>query len=266
MMAVDTRKPKRWRRLWDSFSELTHEVNRGFIAEWTVTIALLLFATTTLVQAFVIPSASMVSTLLIGDHVLVDKLVYAPPGALSRRVLPYRDVRRGDIIVFRYPLNIKEDYVKRAIGVPGDHIRFSHQQLILNGKPVNEPYTVHSAAYPDLYRDNFPAAPPNMPLRPEAAEMLDHYVVQGDLVVPPGFVFAMGDNRDDSDDSRYWGLVPRENIEGTPLIIYWSFEAPTQDLTNGNIGLDHIIDVVSHFLTKTRWSRTFKLIRGYPLQ
>jgi len=196
-----------------SFSELTHEVQRGFIAEWTVTIVLLLFATTTLVQAFVIPSASMVGTLLIGDHVLVDKLVYAPPGPISRHLLPYRDVRRGDIIVFRYPLDIKEDYVKRAIGVPGDHIHFVNQQLILNGRPVKEPYTLHSAAYPDLYRDNFPTTPPNMPLRPRAAEMLENHVVAGELVVPPGFVFAMGDNRDDSDDSRYWGLVPRENIE-----------------------------------------------------
>jgi signal peptidase I len=266
MAAVDTQKPKRWRRWWDSYSELTHEVHRGFIAEWTVTIVLLLFATTTLVQAFVIPSASMVATLLIGDHVLVDKLVYAPAGDLSRHTLPYREVRRGDIIVFRYPLNIKEDYVKRAIGVPGDHIHFVNQQLILNGKPVREPYAIHSAAYPDLYRDNFPTTPPNMPLRPQAADMLENHVVDGELVVPPGSIFAMGDNRDDSDDSRYWGLVPRENIEGTPLIIYWSFEAPTQDLTNGNIGIDHIIDVVSHFLTKTRWSRTFKLIRGYPLK
>ena len=264
--AVDTQKPKRWRSRWGSFSEFTHEVHRGFIAEWTVTIILLLFATTTLVQAFVIPSASMVATLLIGDHVLVDKLVYAPSGAISGHTLPYREVRRGDISVFRYPLNIKEDYVKRAIGVPGDHIHFVNQQLILNGKPVREPYTVHSAAYPDLYRDNFPTTPPNMPLRPQAADMLENHVVEGDLVVPPGSIFAMGDNRDDSDDSRYWGFVPRENIEGTPLIIYWSFEAPTQDLTNGNIGIDHIIDVASHFLTKTRWSRTFKLIRGYPLK
>jgi signal peptidase I len=193
-------------------------------------------------------------------------MVYAPPGALSSHLLPYRDVRRGDIIVYRYPLDIKEDYVKRAIGVPGDHIHFVSQQLILNGKPVKEPYTIHSSSYPDLYRDNFPVAPPNMPFRPRAAEMLENHVVAGELVVPPGFVFAMGDNRDDSDDSRYWGLVPRENIEGTPLIVYWSFEAPTQDLTNGNIGVDHIIDVVAHFFTKTRWSRTFKLIRGYPLR
>src|ERR1035441_4110697 len=113
MTAVETEKQKRWRSLWGSFSELTHEVHRGFIAEWTVTIVLLLFATTTLVQAFVIPDAPR----LIGDPPLVDKLVYAPPGALFSHLLPYREVRRGDIIVFRYPLNIKEDYVKRAIMV-----------------------------------------------------------------------------------------------------------------------------------------------------
>jgi signal peptidase I len=245
-------------------AELTDDVQRGFIAEWAVTIILLLFGTTTLVQAFVIPSASMVGTLLIGDHVLVDKLVYAPEGMWGK-VLPYRDVRRGDIIVFRYPLNISQDYVKRAIGVPGDHIRFENKQLILNGKTVNEPYTVHSQQFPDAYRDNFPANAHAMPLRPRASEMIERYVVNDELVVPPGYVFAMGDNRDDSDDSRYWGLVPRENIVGTPVIIYWSFEAPTQDLINGNVGIDHIIDVVTHFFTKTRWTRTFKLIRGYPL-
>ena len=247
---------------WARFRHMTNEVHRGFIAEWTVTIILLLFATTTLVQAFVIPSASMENSLLIGDHVLVDKMVYAPHGGSS--ALPYRDVRRGDVIVFRYPLDISQDYVKRAIGVPGDHIRFVEQQLILNGKPTIEPYVKHSSTYPDVYRDNFPVRS-TMPLRPRAAEMLDNHVAGGELVVPPGFVFAMGDNRDDSDDSRYWGMVPRENIVGTPVVIYWSYDASTQDLTNGNIGFDHIIDVVTHFFTKTRWSRTFKLIHGYPL-
>ena len=241
------------------------EPQRGFIAEWTVTIILLLFGTTSLVQAFVIPTGSMEDTLLIGDHLLVDKLAYSPYGPVSHRILPYTEVKRGDIIVFRYPVDIRQTFVKRAIGVPGDHIHFVSQQLILNGKPVREPYTIHSSAYPDLYRDNFPSDP-NVPLYPPAQAMLQNNVVNGEVVVPTGVYFAMGDNRDSSLDSRYWGFVPRENIEGTPLIIYWSFEAPTQDLTNGNIGIDHIIDVVSHFLTKTRWSRTFKLIRGYPLQ
>ncbi len=263
MTLVDTTQQTEQIGQWKRFRRMTKEVRRGFIAEWTVTIVLLLFATTTLVQAFVIPSASMEDTLLIGDHVLVDKLVYAPPDKM-KGPLPYRDVRRGDVIVFRYPLDIKEDYVKRAIGIPGDHIKFVNRQLILNGKPVNEPYVKHVAPYPDSYRDNFPTYP-TMPPRPRAAEMLQNHVVNGELVVPPGQIFAMGDNRDDSDDSRYWGFVPRENIVGTPVIIYWSFEAPTSDLTNGNIGLGHIIDVIIHFPTKTRWKRTFKLIRGYPL-
>ena len=266
MTIVETKLPERTAEMsrWSQFRAMTHDVHRGFVAEWTVTIVLLLFATTTLVQAFVIPSASMESTLLIGDHVLVDKLVYAPQDGLGALTLPNRDVRRGDIIVFRYPLDIKEDYVKRAIGIPGDHIRFVNQQLILNGKPVQEPYTQHSASYPDVYRDNFPTPPP-VPLRPRAMEMLQNHVVNGELVVPKNYVFAMGDNRDDSDDSRYWGLVPRENIVGTPVVIYWSYEASTLDLTNGNIGLDHIFDVVTHFFTKTRWKRTFNLTRGYPL-
>jgi len=189
-------------------TELTADVQRGFVAEWAVTIILLLFGTTTLVQAFVIPSASMVGTLLIGDHVLVDKMVYAPPGIWGK-VLPYREPRRGDIIVFRYPLNISMDYVKRAIGVPGDRIRLVDKQLMLNGHLVNEPYAIHSQQMIDPYRDNFPLNAHTQPQRPRAAEMLENYVVNGELVVPPGYIFAMGDNRDDSDDSRFWGLVPR---------------------------------------------------------
>ena len=265
MASVETQELTAKPNLWHRYTELTRDVRRGFIAEWTVTIILLLFATTTLVQAFVIPSASMENTLLIGDHVLVDKLVYAPSGAISRHLLPYRDVRRGDIIVFRYPRDISQDYVKRAIGLPGDHIRLVNKQLMLNGHLVDEPYAIHRTGYIDSYRDNFPSSP-DVSLPPSALDMLQNHVVNGEVVVPPNCIFAMGDNRDDSLDSRYWGFVPRENIVGTPLLIYWSFEAPTQDLTNPNIGIDHIVDVVTHFFTKTRWSRTFKLIRGYPLQ
>jgi signal peptidase I len=265
MAAVETKVQTAPVGAWRRFSDMTRDVQRGFIAEWTVTIILLLFATTTLVQAFVIPSASMESSLLIGDHVLVDKLVFAPSGPASKRLLPYREVQRGDIIVFRYPIDISQDYVKRAIGVPGDHIRLVNKQLMLNGHLVNEPYVQHIFPSTEPYRDNFPSAPgPSSP--PSVVDMLQNHVVDGEVVVPPGFVFAMGDNRDDSADSRYWGFVPRENIVGTPVVIYWSFEAPTQDLTNPNIGIDHIVDVIAHFFTKTRWKRTFKLLRGYPLQ
>ncbi len=265
MKAVETQTPTQPHGLLSRYNEVTRDVHRGFIAEWTVTIILLLFGMTTLVQAFVIPSASMEDTLLIGDHVLVDKLLYAPSGPVSKHILPYRDVHRGDVIVFRYPEDIKEDYVKRAIGLPGDHIKLVNKQLILNGHAVNEPYAVHKTGYIDSYRDNFPSEP-NTGLFPGGIDMLEHHVVNGEVVVPPNSIFAMGDNRDNSSDSRYWGFVPRENLVGTPLIIYWSFEAPGEDLTNPNIGVDHLVDIVTHFFTRTRWSREFRLIRGYPLQ
>jgi signal peptidase I len=240
------------------------EPQRGFIAEWTVTIILLLFGTTSLVQAFVIPTGSMEDTLLIGDHLLVDKLAYSPYGPVSRHILPYTDVKRGDIIVFRYPVDIRQTFVKRAIGVPGDRIRLVDKQLILNGKRVNEPYVYHKTEYIDTYRDNFPGEP-NVHVAESATDMLINHVQNGEVVVPPNCIFAMGDNRDSSLDSRYWGFVPRENIMGKPLVIYWSYDAPTEALADPSISITHIVDLVMHFPTKTRWKRTFQLIHGYPL-
>jgi len=238
---------------------------RSMAAEWTVTIILLLFGTTTLVQAYVIPTGSMENSLLVGDHLLVDKLSYAPAGALSKHLLPYDDVGRGDVIVFRYPVDIRQTFVKRAIGIPGDHIRLADKQLVLNDRPVEEPYTYHSTDYVDSYRDNFPGEP-NVQVPVPALDMLRNHVVHGDVVVPPGFYFAMGDNRDSSLDSRYWGFVPRDNIIGKPVIIYWSYDAPTEALSDPAIRVNYLIDLILHFPTKTRWSRTFRLIRGYPLR
>ena len=252
-------------RYEDAPASARPEPQRGFIAEWTVTIILLLFGTTSLVQAFVIPTGSMEDTLLIGDHLLVDKLAFAPAGPISKHILPYGDVRRGDIIVFRYPVDIQQTFVKRAIGTPGDHIRLVNKQLILNGKPVFEPYVYHKTEYIDSYRDNFPSDP-NVHVADSALEMLQNHVQNGDVVVPPGFVFAMGDNRDSSLDSRYWGFVPRDNIIGKPLVVYWSYDATTEALASPGIGLGHILDLVEHFPTKTRWRRTFRLIHGYPLK
>jgi signal peptidase I len=237
---------------------------RGFIAEWTVTIILLLFGTTTLVQAFVIPTGSMEDTLLIGDHLLVDKLAYAPAGYIGKHLLPYEPVRRGDIIVFRYPVDIRQTFVKRCMGVPGDHIRLVSKQVYLNGKLLNEPYVFHKTEYIDSYRDNFPSEP-NVRISDSGQDMLEHHIQNGEVVVPPDSYFAMGDNRDSSLDSRYWGFVARDNIIGKPLIIYWSYDAPTEALSNPTIGLDHLIDLFEHFFTKTRWSRTFRLIHGYPV-
>ena len=238
---------------------------RGFIAEWAVTIILLLFGTTNLVQAFVIPTGSMEDTLLIGDHLLVDKLAYSPAGAVSKHILPYRDVQRGDIIVFRYPVDIQQTFVKRCIGVPGDHLKLVDKRLFLNGHAVNEPYVYHKTEYIDSYRDNFPSEP-NVHVAESASDMLNNHVFNGEVVVPPGFYFAMGDNRDSSLDSRYWGFVPGANIVGKPLIIYWSYDATTEALSGPMISFDHLLDLAQHFPSKTRWRRTFRLIRGYPLK
>ena len=241
------------------------EQPRSFLAEWTVTFILLLFGTTSLVQAFVIPTGSMEDTLLIGDHLLVDKLAYAPAGPVSKHIMPYTEVRRGDIIVFRYPVDIQQTFVKRCIGVPGDHLRLVNKQLILNGKPVNEPYVYHKTEYIDSYRDNFPSDP-NVHVADRAQDMLLNHVQNGEVVVPPDSYFAMGDNRDSSLDSRYWGFVPRVNIIGKPLIIYWSYDASTEALSRPLMSIDHMLDMVQHFPTKTRWRRTFRLIHGYPLK
>jgi signal peptidase I len=241
------------------------EQPRGFVAEWAVTIILLLFGTTNLVQAFVIPTGSMEDTLLIGDHLLVDKLAYAPPGPVSKHILPYTEPKRGDIIVFRYPIDIQQTFVKRCIGVPGDHIKLVNKQLILNGHAVNEPYVYHKSEMIDSYRDNFPGEP-NVRVPDAAIDMLTNHLQNDEVVVPPGSYFAMGDNRDSSLDSRYWGFVPRGNIIGKPLIIYWSYDASTEALSKPMMSVDHLLDLVQHFPTKTRWLRTFRLIRGYPLK
>ncbi len=237
---------------------------RGFIAEWAVNIIILFFCSATLVQAFVIPTGSMQDTLLVGDHLLVDKLAYAPPGPISKYLLPYEEVKRGDIIVFRSPADLKMTLVKRCMGVPGDRIKLVNKQVVLNGKRLNEPYVIHSTAYLDDYRDNFPSEP-NVRLNEGGQDMLEHHAMNGEVLVPPGNYFAMGDNRDNSLDSRYWGFVPRENIIGKPVLVYWSYDAPTEALLNPGVGMDHLLDMMGHFFTKTRWQRTFMLVHGTPV-
>jgi len=244
------------------------EAPRNSIAEWAVTILLLLFGTTTLVQAFVIPSGSMEDTLLIGDHLLVDKLAYAPGGAFSKYMLPYEQPKHGDIIVFRFPVDISQTFVKRVIGVPGDRLKMVNRVVYRNGVQLNEPYVYHKLAY-DASRDNFPGEPTLFAdgLQGQLQrDMLENHVANGEIVVPPNQYFAMGDNRDNSLDSRYWGFVPRDNIIGKPLLIYWSYEASSEDLTGSSVNslLTHFVDLGEHFFTRTRWERTFRLIRGFP--
>ena len=240
------------------------ESTRNFIHEWSLNILILLFGTTTLVQAFIVPTPSMDTTVMVGDHLLVDKLSYAPPGSFARYVLPYTDVKRGDIIVFRYPIDISQNYVKRVMGVPGDHLKVVDKVVYLNGKPLlHEPYAQHIFPNLEPYRDNFPSEPRG-PVYDRARQMLAEHVENGELVVPPDSYFAMGDNRDNSLDSRYWGFVPRENIIGKPLLIFWSYDAPTADLVGYTS--DHFIDLAKNFFVKTRWDRTLKLVRGRPVE
>ena len=242
---------------------------RKSVAEWAVTILILLFGTTTLAQPFVIPTGSMEDTLLVGDHVLVDKLAYSPAGSFSKYLMPYQEPKHGDIIVFRYPGDINTMLVKRLIGMPGDRLKIDRGVVYRNGMRLNEPYVYHKYAYDPAF-DNFPnpcCRPVKEDLALEAQRaMLEHNVTGGEVVVPPGMYFAMGDNRDNSSDSRYWGFVPRENIVGKPFLIYWSYRASTEDLTGESVGsvVSHLVDLGEHFFTRTRWERTFKLVRGIP--
>ena len=240
---------------------------RDFVAEWSVTILILLFGTTTLMQAFVVPTSSMESTVLVGDHMIVDKLSYAPAGSFSRHILPYTDVKRGDIIVFRFPPQPQTNYVKRLMGMPGDRIRVENKVVYLNGHPLAEPYTQHFEGLVP-YRDNFPSAPVNVERQhlDRVTDMLENHVDRNtnEIIVPPDSYFAMGDNRDNSSDSRYWGFVPRENIIGKPFVIFWSYDTDTANLVD--FRLEHFIDLATHLFTKTRWERTLKLVRGVEIK
>jgi signal peptidase I len=245
--------------------------SRGFVAEWTVTILIMLFASTTLAWSYVIPTGSMEDTLLVGDHIVVDKLAYAPVGPISKYFLPYEEPKRGDIIAFQYPADTSQMFVKRVVGVPGDRLKIADQEVFVNGEKLKEPYAYHKSSYFDPYRDNFPADISKLDITPDAKrdsllrDMLKHHVVNGEVVVPPNSYFAMGDNRDNSLDSRYWGFVPRDYIVGKPVLIYWSYNTSTDMLMPQNAkGYEtHVLDIVQHLFVKTRWNRTFRLIHGY---
>jgi len=235
-----------------------------------VTVILAIFGTTFILQAFKIPTGSMETTLLIGDHLLVNKFAFAYHGGFLSRLLPYREIRRGDVLVFKFPSTEEqsepgEHFVKRVIGLPGDRIRIFHRQVFVNGQNVAEPFVHHS--YTDQLRpgDDFPP--------PESEYMqgmttrwsvdIRNYIKDGELVVPPNNFFVMGDNREQSWDSRFWGFVPRELVSGRPVLIYWSFETPRDEYTRTSLAdrVSQTVDLIIHFVTKTRWRRTFGLIR-----
>jgi signal peptidase I len=249
--------------------EKRKETTPEFIATMASVLVVGLFIITFCLQAFEIPSSSMVKTLLIGDHVFVDRVRLAPKTSWMRWLTPYRDPRRGDIVVFVSPSEPGLYVVKRVIGVPGDRIHLRDGQVYLNGTPQPEPYVNHGGdpdGTPNPYRDQFPSIPSSLSgvaLSPEWQLTLPEHIENGDLVVPPNSYFGMGDNREVSYDSRYWGFIPRENVVGRPMFIYWSFETPADQYRKQEISdrVAFLFQIVIHFFDETRWSRMFHVVR-----
>jgi signal peptidase I len=244
--------------------EKPKETTPEFIASMAVILVTGLFIITFTLQAFEIPSESMVGTLLIGDHVFVDRVRVAPKSSWISWLVPYRDLRRGDLVVFLSPSQPGLYVVKRVIGAPGDRLHLRDGALYVNGQKQDEPYVRHEGDL-NLYRDNFPQVTPMFgdQVTQEWQLTQRNYIEGDDLVVPPDRYFAMGDNRDRSLDSRYWGFIPKENVIGRPMFIYWSFNTPEGQYMKRTIGerIGFIFHIVIHFFDETRWSRMFHVVR-----
>ena len=213
-------------------------VVREYFESLVIAVVLALFIRTFIVQAFKIPTGSMEQNLLIGDHLLVNKFVFgATRSGVEQTLLPTKELHRLDVIVFKYPVDPERDFIKRVIGLPGETVELRNKRVYVNGQRLEEPYV--------YYLEDPPPLPEEMSLSNEVAGMAgDPRVQYGPVTVPPGHYFVMGDNRDNSQDSRYWGFLPRENVKGKALVIYWSYEAES-----GNI------------LSATRWSRVLRQVR-----
>lgn len=253
--------------------ERPKETTPEFIASIAIVLVTGLFIITFMLQAFTIPSSSMENTLLIGDHVFVDRILLAPATKWIGKLIPYRTPRHGDVFVFLHPAEPGLYVVKRVIGLPGDHIHLQDGAVYRNGEKLNEPYVVRCnqdagndgmCVSFDSYRDSFPIVPAGMrdQLSTEWRAELPNFIKDGDLVVPPNSVFAMGDNRDVSLDSRYWGFVPFENVIGRPMFIYWSFVTPRDEYERQDIGerISWLFNIIFHFFGQTRWSRMFHVV------
>jgi signal peptidase I len=252
----------------ESSEEREHVSIWEYIESLLVTIILALFLTTFVVQSFKIPSQSMEPTLLVGDHLLVNKFIFGGTGAWYEKIFSYRSIRHGDIIVFRFPFDDHPYYVKRVIGLPGDRVRIADQQVYVNGKMLTEPYVVHDPSVPyDPFGDTFPTANSRYILRSsvrqEWADQIFDHVSNGELIVPPEKYFVMGDNRDRSFDSRFWGFVDRSAIMGGPVAIYWSIETTedvSEDVSFGT-RMRGFADTLMHLPSRTRWHRIFHQVR-----
>jgi len=249
-------------------AEKPRETTVEFLASLAGVLVTGLFIITFIVQAFEIPSSSMEKTLLIGDHVFVNRIQFSPRSGWVGPLLPYRKPQRGDIVVFLSmdPRTPDLYIVKRIIGIPGDRIHLRDGVVYRNGEKLDEPYVIHQDGLPyDPYRDNFPSVPAL-----DEANVIDEWkltmgshIENGDIVVPPESYFGMGDNRNVSLDSRYWGFISKEHIIGRPMFIYWSFETPEDQYQQREVGqrLSFLAHVILHFFDQTRWTRTLKAVR-----
>ena len=224
-------------------------VVREYFESIVIAVILALFVRTWVVQAFKIPTGSMENNLLIGDHLLVNKFIFGPtPLAIGRAVLPVRPIHRGDILVFKYPEEPDRDFIKRVIGLPGETIELKNKKIYVNNQPLEEPY-VH-----------FLTPPSSDYQEVTSYDLRERF---GPVTVPADKYFVMGDNRDNSQDSRYWGYLPRDYVKGKALVIYWSYESGREDYLDEGLGanIKRLGSVVTHFFTKTRWERLFHQIR-----
>jgi len=243
------------------------ETKVEFLASLAGVLATGLFIVIFMVQAFAIPSSSMENTLLVGDHVFVNRIQFAPKTSWAGWFLPYDEIRRGDIVVFLSPQTPGLYVVKRIIGVPGDRIHLRNGIVYRNGQKLDEPYLLHDQDDPtDMYRDNFPAVPPpdfDANIFDVWRANLPSYIHGDDIVVPPNAYFGMGDHRGVSLDSRYWGFIPQANVIGRPLFIYWSFEASEGQYMGTSVRdrLGFLTYSVIHFLDQTRWRRTLRMVK-----
>ena len=232
----------------ESSPSFKKSVAREYLESVVVAVILALFIRTFVVQAFKIPTGSMETNLLIGDHLLVNKVVYSPSLLpLESRLLPKKEVKRGHVVVFKFPEDPTRDFIKRVVGLPGETLEVRDKTVYVDGKPLDEPYA--RFLEPPLRHDD-----PEYGLRSEGTR--DNW---GPKVVPAGQLFVLGDNRDNSRDSRFWGFLPRDQVKGRALLVYWSYEASREEYHRTGV-LDWIKDTLAAF-GKTRWSRFFHLIR-----
>jgi signal peptidase I len=237
-------------------------VAREYLESVVVAILLALFIRTFIVQAFKIPTGSMQENLLIGDHLLVNKLLYSPSaGTWEDKLLAKRPIRRGDVIVFKYPEEPSRDFIKRTIGLPGETVAVRGRAVYVNGKLLKEDYTYFGGGYGGTPHNEAAVAPETLAAGEPSVAFADYQATLnlGPMVVPADQLFVMGDNRDNSKDSRYWGFLPRDQVKGRALLVYWSYEAK-RDEYGDRSAFQWVKDTASA-LGRTRWNRFFHLIR-----